>query len=213
MAQRMKKFINEREHLFSSISHDLKTPLTRARLRTEMLEDLKVKEDLIGDLENLETMINGSLQMMKDNVIHQNTEQINLSKLLDKLLDKEEVRGLPIERKIVDNMIIEGRPMALERLFANLIGNAFKYSNSVEVEGHIMGSNICIKVMDRGPGLSDADKKMAFQVYNRLNKQPNEGNVGLGLNIARSIAKLHGGELKLKDRAGGGLIAEVNFPL
>ncbi len=110
-------------------------------------------------------------------------------------------------------MIIEGRPMALERLFANLIENAFKYSKSVEVDGQLSGSTVNIKVMDRGPGLSDADKERAFQPYYRLNRQPNNSNVGLGLSIARSIAKLHGGELKLKDRPGGGLIAEVCFPL
>ncbi len=213
MAQRIQKFISEREQLFSSISHDLKTPLTRARLRIEMLDELKIKKDLITDLDNLDTMIKGSLQMMKDNVIHENTEQINLRKLLENLLAKENVRGLPIERKIADNMVIEGRPMALERLFANLIENAFKYSKSVEVDGRLVDSTIYVKIMDRGPGLSDADKVMAFQPYNRLNKQPNESNVGLGLSIARSIAKLHGGELNLIDRPGGGLIAEIKFPL
>ncbi len=213
MAQRLQKFINERERLFSSISHDLKTPLTRARLRAEMLEDLTVRDALIGDLENLDAMVKGSLQMMKDNVIHENTEHINLSKLLTKLLEKEQVRGLPTRLNIEKEMIIEGRPMALERLFSNLIENAFKYSQSVEVEGLLTDSTINIRVMDRGPGLSDSDKNRAFEPYYRLNRQPNRSNVGLGLSIARSIASLHGGEVKLKDRPGGGLIAEVYFPL
>ncbi len=213
MTQRLQKFIQEREHLFSSISHDLKTPLTRARLRAEMLDNIPVRDALISDLENLDTMVKGSLQMMKENIIHENTTQINLSKLLEKLLEKEQVRGLPIKLNIEQDIIIEGRPMGLERLFANLIENAFKYSKSVEVEGKIIDSTINIKVMDRGPGLSDADKVQAFQPYYRLNRQPNSSNVGLGLSIARSIAKLHGGSVKLLDRHGSGLVAEVNFPL
>ncbi len=213
MTHRLQKFIQEREHLFSSISHDLKTPLTRARLRAEMLNDIPVREALISDLENLDTMVKGSLQMMKDNVIHENTTQINLSKLLEKLLEKEQIRGLPIKLNIEQNIMIEGRPMGLERLFANLIENAFKYSQSVEVEGRIIDTTINIRVMDRGPGLSDAEKIQAFQPYYRLNRQPNSDNVGLGLSITRSIAKLHGGNIKLIDRDGGGLIAEVIIPL
>ncbi len=133
--------------------------------------------------------------------------------MLEKLLEKEQVRGLPIKLIIEQDIIIEGRPMGLERLFANLIENAFKYSKSVEVEGKVIDSTINIKVMDRGPGLSDADKVQAFQPYYRLNRQPNSSNVGLGLSIARSIAKLHGGSVKLLDRHGGGLVAEVNIPL
>ena len=94
MARRIQKFIAERERSFAAISHDLKTPLTRARLRVEQIEDSPVKEDLIGDLDYLETMVKGSLKIMTDGIEHENTSTIELTTLLASILKKEEIKGL-----------------------------------------------------------------------------------------------------------------------
>jgi signal transduction histidine kinase len=212
MVGRIQKFMGDRERLFAAISHDLKTPLTRARLRAEMISDTDQKEALIGDLENLETMVKGSLQMMKDDAIHENTQHIDLSQLLLDLASKNQIYGLPIELDIQPGLAVDGRNMALQRMFSNLMDNALTYGRAVTVVAKGNPQGTVIRIMDPGPGLNDADKARVFEPYYRLTQKPNGDHVGLGLGIARSIANLHGGELELKDRAGGGLMVEVYFP-
>jgi len=212
MARRIQKFIADRERSFAAISHDLKTPLTRARLRVEEIEEGSVKENLIGDLDYLETMVKGSLQIMTDGVEHENTSRINLSEMLTDILKKEEILGLPIKIKISKNITMKGRVVAIERLFSNLINNALSYGKGVEVSGQKKKTGIYIQIKDRGPGLSDADKENVFKPYYRLEHNLSDTHSGLGMGIARNIANVHGGELELKDRQGGGLIVEVYFP-
>jgi len=211
MVGRIQKFTSDRERLFAAISHDLKTPLTRARLRAEMISDTDQKEALIGDLENLETMVKGSLQMMKDDAIHENAQRIDLSQLLLDLAAKNQIYGLPIELDIQPGLSIDGRAMALQRLFTNLVDNALAYGRAVTIMAQAKAEGIVIRIMDPGPGLSDADKARVFEPYYRIDQKPSGDHVGLGLSIARSIANLHGGELELKDRPGGGLMVEVYF--
>ena len=213
MVRRIQKFISDRERSFAAISHDLKTPLTRARLRVEEIDDNPIKENLIGDLEYLETMVKGSLQIMTDGIEHENTSVIDLNDLLGTILKKEEILGLPIKLNIEENMTMKGRPVAIERLFSNLINNAMSYGKGVEVKGHRESNGIVIEIIDKGPGLSDTDKENVFKPYYRLEHKPSDTHSGLGMGIARNIANIHGGELELKDRSGGGLIVEVYFPL
>ena len=213
MVGRIQKFTGDRERLFAAISHDLKTPLTRARLRAEMISDVDQKQALIGDLENLETMVKGSLQMMKDDAIHENAQRIDLSQLLLKLATNNQIYGLPIDIDVQPGLVIDGRSMALQRLFSNLIDNALAYGQAVSIVALADAQGTVVRILDPGPGLSDADKARVFEPYYRIDEKPNDDHVGLGLGIARSIANLHGGELELKDRRGGGLMVEVYFPL
>ena len=212
MAKRIQKFIADRERSFAAISHDLKTPLTRARLRVESIEDGSIKEDLIGDLDYLETMVKGSLQIMTDGAEHENTSKVNITNMLTAILKKEEILGLPIKMNIKENIVMKGRALAIERLFSNLINNALSYGKGVEVTGQKKKTGIFIQIKDRGPGLSDKDKENVFKPYYRLEHKLNDEHSGLGMGIARNIANIHGGELELKDRTGGGLIVEIYFP-
>jgi methyl-accepting chemotaxis protein len=107
MAKRIQKFIADRERSFAAISHDLKTPLTRARLRVESIEDGSIKEDLIGDLDYLETMVKGSLQIMTDGAEHENTSKVNITNMLTAILKKEEILGLPIKMNIKENNVMK----------------------------------------------------------------------------------------------------------
>ena len=213
MAKRIQRFIADRERTFAAISHDLKTPLTRARLRVEGIEEGPIKENLIGDLDYLETMVKGSLQIMTDGVEHENTAVIDLKELLNTILKKEEILHLPIKLSMNEKITMKGRPIAIERLFSNLINNAMTYGKGVEVKGKKIRNGILIQIMDTGPGLSDIDKENVFKPYYRLEHKLSEAHSGLGMGIARNIANIHGGELELKDRPGGGLIAEVYFPV
>ncbi len=213
MAMRIQNFITDRERSFAAISHDLKTPLTRARLRVESIKDDTIKESLIGDLDYLGTMVTGSLQIISDGIEFEHTSDIDLTKMLGAILKKEEILGLPIKFDMKKNITMKGRSLAIERLFSNLINNAMTYGKGVEVKGKKQHNGILIEIMDRGPGLSDADKENVFKPYYRMEHKLSESHSGLGMGIARSIANIHGGELELKDRTGGGLIVEVYFPL
>ena len=212
MAKRIQKLIADRERSFAAISHDLKTPLTRARLRVESIEDGNIKEDLIGDLDYLETMVKGSLQIMTDGAEHENTSHVDITTMLASILKKEEILGMPIKMNIKQSIVIKGRALAVERMFSNLINNALTYGEGVEVTGQIKKTGIFIQIKDRGPGLSDKDKENVFKPYYRLEHKLSDAHSGLGMGIARNIANIHGGELELKDRNGGGLIVEVYFP-
>ena len=212
MAKRIQKLITDRERSFTAISHDLKTPLTRARLRVENIEDGTIKDGLIGDLDYLETMVKGSLQIMTDGAEHENTSHVDITTMLASILKKEEILGMPIKMNIKQNIVIKGRALAIERMFSNLINNALTYGEGVEVTGQVKKTGVFIQIKDRGPGLSDNDKENVFKPYYRLEHKLNDAHSGLGMGIARNIANIHGGELELKDRNGGGLIVEVYFP-
>ena len=215
MAQRIEKFISDRERLFASISHDLKTPITRARLRAELIDDHSVRDSLIGDLENLEMLVKASLQMIKDAAIHENIESVDLAQLIDRSLDSARIEGLPCRSNLPAKFTLEGRRLSLERLFTNLIDNALHYGRGVEVFGSINYNDqeLIVQVCDRGPGLNDELKQKVFEPFYRIDKSPSSVHIGLGMGIVRSIAQLHGATVDLKDRHGGGLVVEVRFPL
>jgi signal transduction histidine kinase len=158
-------------------------------------------------------MVKSSLQIMTEGVEHENASKIDLAKMLEAILKKEKILGLPIKINIVGKITMKGRAVALERLFSNLINNALTYGQGVEVTGQKKKTGIFIQIKDKGPGLSDADKEKVFKPYYRLESKLNDSHSGLGMGIARNIANVHGGELELKDRKGGGLIVEVYFPV
>jgi signal transduction histidine kinase len=215
MSQRIHKFISERERFFASISHDLKTPLTRARLRVELLDDSESRDLIIKDLENLDALIKAALQMMKEGEIHENTVKVDLYKVLTRCLDSACVVDIPSKLDAPNPFPMLGRPLSLERLFTNLVDNAIHYGRSVEVIGWIDEALDCqiVQVCDHGPGLSNSLKEKVFQPFFRVGKQPTAVHAGLGMGIVQNIVQLHGGSIELKDREGGGLIVEVRFPL
>ena len=215
MGQRLQKFIADRERLFASISHDLKTPLTKAKLRIEMLDDTEIRSKLSQDLDDLETMVKASLQMVKDAAIHENTQRTDLIEVLKRCVEAAEVARLPYTLSVPESLLIDCRPLSLERLFTNLVDNALYYGRSVDVEAFIDGPQklVIVKVMDRGPGIPDEQKSAVFEPYFRSGHKPSSVHVGLGLGIAKTIVQLHGGLIALGDRPGGGLLVTVQLPL
>ena len=215
MGQRLQKFIADRERLFASISHDLKTPLTKAKLRIEMLDDTEIRSKLSQDLDDLETMVKASLQMVKDAAIHENTERTDLVEVLSRCVEAAEVARLPYTLSAPESLLIDCRPLSLERLFTNLVDNALHYGRSVDVEAFIDEPQklVVVRVMDRGPGIPDEQKSAVFEPYFRSGHKPSSVHVGLGLGIAKTIVQLHGGLIALGDRPGGGLLVTVQLPL
>lgn len=216
MQQRIRRYIGDREKLFSSISHDLKTPITRLRLRVELLDDETQIEKFNKDLDDLEMMVKGALQTVKDTHIHENIESIDMNRLLEEMAEDYNLLEPRMTIEGHCRHLYRGKPLALKRCIANLIDNAIKYGDQARVivmddlEKNSKTNMLYIYVIDEGPGLPEHQLEKVFEPYYRLS-QDGSGN-GLGLGIARSIARAHGGDLELENRPQGGLQAILSLP-
>ncbi|MEH6648904.1 MAG: ATP-binding protein [Motiliproteus sp.] len=214
MQQRIQRFIEDRERLFSAISHDLKTPITRLRLRAEMLEKEHNRDKFRHDLEELERMVAGALECARGTDIHEQVRPIAIMALLESLQDNAAVLGHSVNIEGEVGPAFWGRPIALKRCLGNLIDNAIFYGKEAEIEAHNSPEKLQITIRDRGPGIPVSDIGRVFDPYFRLesSRSRNTGGTGLGLGIARDIVNAHGGELTLRNRKGGGLEIILSLP-
>ncbi|WP_432455239.1 MULTISPECIES: ATP-binding protein [unclassified Agarivorans] len=207
MQSKLKRYIEDREQLFRSISHDLKTPITRLRLRAELLDDDNVIDAFNRDLDELEIMAKGALQTVKDTDIHENLTDINimshLKYCIEPYLDKVSVFG-------ETNSPYRGKPLAIKRCIANLIENGIKYGDKIEIYLLDDDNELCLLFVDHGPGIPEAQLSEVFNPYVRLNKA--KSGSGLGLGIARNIAHAHGGNICLQNLPQGGLEVKLRLP-
>lgn len=214
MQQRLKRYIDDRARLFSAISHDLKTPITRLRLRAEMLDDEAQREKFSSDLEELEVMVVGALQCAKDTELDEVQSPTNLMDIINKLKRdvKDAGHSISIQGKIHKPFM--GKPLALKRCLTNLIDNAIFYGEQADIKLIDTEDEIQIIIRDYGPGISENEQDQVFEPYYRVEKSRNRntGGTGLGLGIARSIAKAHGGELMLDNHPESGLVVTVKLP-
>ncbi|MCV2402111.1 ATP-binding protein [Marinomonas sp. C2222] len=214
MQNRIQRYLNDREKLFSSISHDLKTPLTRLHLRAEMLDDDEVREAIIRDLDDLDMLVKGALQSVKDTDIHENRVEVNISRMLDDMQSSLNIQSkkLTVVGELTHPYI--GKPLAIKRCLGNLIDNALYYGKTatVYIEDHEEG--LTIRVCDQGPGIPKDKMDKVFQPYTRLipDHAGHPGGMGLGLSIARNIARAQGGEVTLSNVDNVGLEAKVWLP-
>ena len=214
MQLRIQRYLDDRERLFASISHDLKTPITRLRLRTELLENEPDKEAFNRDLEDLDLMVKGALQSVSDTDIHENQTAIDISRLLKNCEEDAIIAGkdMRVSGDTVNDFI--GKPLAIKRCLGNLLDNAFHYGTEVQVTVTRMNEHLLIDISDNGPGIPAANISRVFDPYIRVSPQSGHaGGMGLGLSIARNIAKAHGGDITLQNREPKGLKASLKLPL
>ncbi|MFQ3176033.1 MAG: signal transduction histidine kinase [Psychromonas sp.] len=207
MQQKLQRYIQDREVLFRSISHDLKTPITRLRLRVELLDNEKQIVAFNHDLDDLEMLVKGALQTVKDTDIHENIQSVDVLKLLEQISSSQ-----PDQIEIVSGEIelYRGKPLALKRCLSNLIDNGVKYGQSVKVYVIDSDENLQILIQDNGPGIPVKELKNIFTPYRRLHYDQ-QGH-GLGLGIARNIINAHNGQLHLINRDPGGLEVIITLP-
>ncbi|GGA71339.1 two-component sensor histidine kinase [Neiella marina] len=213
MQSRLQRFIKDREDLFSAISHDLKTPITRMRLRAELLEDDEHRERFIANLDELDLMVKGALQSVKDSDIHENPEPVDVDHLLQtiKLDLANDAWRVKISGQTKAPFV--GKPLALKRVLSNLTDNAIKYGDSVHVIVRDREDNLYLYFHDQGPGVPTLDRERVFEPYVRLDASANrEGGSGLGLGIVRNIVHAHGGQIALNNHPHGGLVVRVLLP-
>ncbi|TJZ79009.1 ATP-binding protein [Chitiniphilus eburneus] len=210
MQARIQRYIDDRERLFSSISHDLRTPITRLKLRTELLDDDATRADFHEDLDELELMVKGALQSVKDADIHENRTAVRLDLLIERLAADAKLAGKEVAFA-GGAVTVVAKPLALKRAISNLIDNAIKYGGRAEVLLSEHGDTVELTIRDYGPGVPDEALDTLFDPYVRLEhgRQSNQGGMGLGLGIARNIIHAHGGDLLLANHPDGGFVARV----
>jgi two-component system, OmpR family, sensor kinase len=214
MQERLRRYVDDRTAMVGAIAHDLRTPLTRLRFRIENLpEDQKAKIE--SDLDQMEEMIAAALAFVRDASIPGERTPLELSSLLESLCDEMADMGANTEVEQGEKVVLEGDPMALRRLFANLLENAVKFGGRASARILKDGAHAVVEIDDDGPGIPPKDAEKVFEPFYRRepSRSRQTGGIGLGLAVVRSIARGHGGDVALVNRAGGGLTARVLLPL
>ena len=214
MQARIQRFVEDRERLFASISHDLKTPITRLKLRTELLDDDALRADFHEDLDELDVMVKGALQSVKDSAVHENVSDVRLDRLVERLTTPALAAGARISID-VPPLSVRAKPLALKRALGNLIDNGLRYGGQhLEIAASADAAGMTLTIRDHGPGLPESSREEIFEPYVRLahGREASRDGSGLGLGIARGILREHGGDVRLDNHPQGGLVATVRLP-
>ncbi len=214
MQARILRFLEDRFRILAAVSHDLKTPVTRLRLRAEMLDDESLRQKICRDLEEMNEMLQGALDFIRGIETQEGTREVDLGALLESLQDDAREAGHRMMLRVPRGLTVPARPLALKRCLDNLLTNAIVYGGGAEVWVEDLPGEVRVVVADRGPGIPEAELEHVFEPFYRLegSRSRQTGGSGLGLSIARNIARAHGGELTLHNRPGGGLEAVLVLP-
>jgi signal transduction histidine kinase len=214
MQAKLSKFINDRTRIFAAMSHDLKTPITRLRLRAELLDDPELRAKFVKDLEEMEAMVGAALDFMRGVDEKTPAQPVDILALLESLAADAREVGSDVTLEGTVAAPYHGHAQALKRCVGNLIDNAVKYGVRATVIVNDAPTGLTITVRDAGPGIPEGELERVFEPFYRLDASRNRatGGSGLGLTIARNIARAHGGEIVLRNAAGGGLEAELTLP-
>ncbi len=215
MQLRLNRFVQDRTQMLAAISHDLRTPLTSLRLRCEFLPDGEDRDRMLQTLAQMESMLHATLSFARDEHQGEENRNVDLVSLLHSLCDDYEDNGQPVECYAEGKRVYQCRPEVLRRVLQNLINNALKYAGDAEVSLEATSTAILIRVRDHGEGIPEDQLEAVFKPFFRLDTARNteDGSVGLGLAIARTLIHQHGGELRLSNAPDGGLLAEIQLPL
>jgi signal transduction histidine kinase len=215
MQAQLRHFIQDRTQMLAAISHDLRAPLTRLRLRGEFIEDADQQRRLFNDVDEMQAMINTALAFFRDDARLEQATQLDLAELLQTLIDDYRDQAIELAFSGPPRLVYFGRPLGLKRVMTNLMDNAIHYGRAAEIELQQGPAEVVIRVLDRGPGIAAQYREQVFLPFYRLENSRNKstGGVGLGLSTARAIVLEHGGTLTLSERQGGGLEAVVVLPV
>lgn len=220
MAVRIRRFVQDRTELLTAIGHDLRTPITRLKLRAEFVEDDEQRAKILGDLEEMEAMVSATLAFGRDARSTEPVSSIDLAELLRTVVDEAgDARPDLLDKLNYDgpsHVTVQARSLSLKRVFVNLVANAINYGGSATVRLLLSGRHlVVVEIEDDGPGIAPADMDRAFEPFHRGEPSRNRetGGVGLGLPIARNIMRAHGGDVTLANRPGGGLKATATLPV
>ncbi|HEY5683721.1 MAG TPA: ATP-binding protein [Sulfuricaulis sp.] len=214
MQARLQTYLREREQMLAAVSHDLRTPITRLRLRAELIEDESLRAKFARDLAEMEAMTVAALDFLRGVRVDEAVQPVDVLAMLESLQADMEEAGHEVQ--VRDHAVAPylARPLALKRCLTNLAENAVRYGTRAEMGVEDDGRELRITVADDGPGIPEAELKRVFEPFYRIegSRSRETGGVGLGLSVARDIARAHRGELILRNRPGGGLEAVLTLP-
>ena len=215
MRLRLQRFLNDRTLMLGAISHDMRTPLTRLRLRVETDRAADEKQKMLADIESMENMLASSLSFIRGVDDAEAHDAVDLESLLQTACDMVSDLGGDIEYHGAVRSRYRCRPQALLRALTNVIMNATKYGYRARVTlARVPGSGFVVDVEDEGPGISNAEKNKVFEPFYRSDvaRDVDRQGMGLGLAIARSVILGHGGTIDLLDRKPRGLLVRIVLP-
>jgi signal transduction histidine kinase len=215
MQTRLREYVEDREHLAAALAHDLRTPMTRMRLRLELLRKSPAREALTHDLADIESIASSVIDFAKFEVTEEKAERIDFWSLVESIADSYETVSFDNDDARSRGLICMARPVALKRCVTNLVQNAVTYGKRAHLSLHRSGDTITLAIRDEGPGIPQAQLDAVFGSFVRLEQSRNRqtGGLGLGLTIARNIARAAGGEIRLSNHPQGGLLTELRLPL
>ncbi len=214
LQHRIGGLMTARTQTLAAVSHDLRTPLTRLRLRSAGIHDLDIRQSIENDLDEMEAMIDAALEFLKTDKEAEAIERVDLRAILQTIVDDAVDAGHTVDVKAPRDLVIRGRHLALKRALTNLVQNAVRYAGSAIIEATSNADGVRIVVRDEGPGISEDQLEAVFEPFHRIEESRGRatGGHGLGLTVARSIARAHGGDVMLANRTPRGLDAIVTLP-
>jgi signal transduction histidine kinase len=215
MQVRLRDYVEDREHLAAALAHDLRTPLTRMRLRLELLRKSPAREALAHDLADIEDIASSVIDFAKFEVTEEKAERIDFWSLVESIADGFEEVSFDHDGTRPRGLICVARPVALKRCVTNLVQNAVTYGKKAHLSLERSQDTITLAIRDEGPGIPQAQIDAVFGSFVRLEQSRNRqtGGLGLGLTIARNIARAAGGDVSLTNHPGGGLLTQLRLPL
>lgn len=215
MQQRIKRLVDDRTLMLAALSHDLKTMLTRLRLRAEFIEDEEQQAKAVRDIDDMDMMVDAALGFVRGDQANEMVSRMDLASLVRDLADDCQAQGHDVLFEGPERLAVQGRPVALKRAVGNLSDNAIRYGGNARISLQESDGRAILLIADDGPGLPEAELEKVFQPFYRVeaSRSRDTGGSGLGLALARDVFRRLGGDLVLANRAEGGLVARAWLPL
>ncbi|RKQ72286.1 ATP-binding protein [Oceanibaculum indicum] len=214
MQERLRRFVNDRTSMLAAIGHDLRTPITSLRLRAEFIKDAEMRDKILATLDEMQAMTEATLAFAREEASGEETRLVDLAALTESIC--EDLADLGWDVRFADSSRIpyRCRPSSLRRAIRNLVENAVRYGERARVTMTMRQDYIEIAIDDDGNGIPAGEFERVFAPFVRLegSRSRETGGVGLGLSVARTIARSHGGDVVLANRDAGGFRAAIHLP-
>ncbi|AZC36245.1 sensor histidine kinase [Pseudomonas chlororaphis] len=213
MQRRIQEQVKQRGRMLGAVSHDLRTPLSRLKLRLEQIEDNKLQGQMSQDLDDMISMLDATLSYLHEQRTSEALQWMDVQALVESLCENAQDQGADVQTS-GHCAPLQVQPMALRSCLNNLLDNALRYAGHARISLQDSREQVLIRVIDHGPGIAEDQREAVFEPFYRLegSRNRNSGGVGLGMTIAREAAERLGGQLHLEETPGGGLTTVVRLP-
>ena len=215
MRERIRSLIDDRTRMLAAVSHDLRTPITRLRLRCEFIDDPSARAQMLDELAHMGAMVESVLYFLRDGGRREQASMIDLATSLQTICDQFTDTGHEVSYDGPDHIVVSAYAEELHRAITNLVDNAVRHGGKTDVRVRLTSPTVTVAIEDDGPGIPEAGKEAMFEPFVRGDSargMNNQTGFGLGLSIARSVIEAHNGTLTLLDREPNGLVAKIVLP-